>query len=350
MSARPVTMEEDPGKSKDAERKEEEEQEIVDLDATCTILLCVFCDDMKRLFRAKLVDENKFMHALGALVVNSLRENYGRLEKASSEGTAGQDLNLEIARAGWSYDTSDFCYTKPAKSIREYGRTRKANLETYINKMIQTQALNAAVLSPESYSTVEKVILLKSCKIFETAGDAALQEVAALVKMIRVPANVQLYKEGEPGFDSFVVASGQVKLTKNKSLIGLRGSGAINGATCLVMAGDKRTATVTTTTEALIMCITYEDFDEVMQNEPELRKGMMRVLMDRLFDSYKRLNTIKKLQGRVTYFQNFRSELRLDVRNIRLRDPRRDESGAADFSTGFQEDDPDDGMIENPLN
>lgn len=167
-------------------------------DTEC-ILLCIFCDDMKRLFKDKLVDENIFMHALGALVVNSLRDNYGRLEKASSEGTAGQDINLEIARAGWSYDASDFIYAKPAKSIREYGRTRKGNLDTYVQKMVAGQALNAAVLSPESYSTVEKVILLKSCKIFETASDAALAQVAELMQMIRLPANVQLYKEGEPG-------------------------------------------------------------------------------------------------------------------------------------------------------
>ena len=260
--------------------------------STECILLCIFNDDMKRLFKNKLVDENVFMHALGALVVNSLRGNYGRLEKASSEGTAGQDINLEIARAGWSYDASDFIYAKPAKSIREYGRTRKQNLETYVNKMVEQQALNAAVLSPESYSTVEKVILLKSCKIFDSASDAALSQVAELMNMIRLPANVQLYKEGEPGFDSFVIASGQVKLTREGGLIGLRGRGDINGATCLVMAGDKRSATVTTTTESLIMSITYEHFDEVMQGEPELRKGMMKILMDRLFDSYTRLNQV----------------------------------------------------------
>eukprot|EP01052_Picozoa_sp_SAG31_P024735 SAG31_NODE_2124_length_6401_cov_2.039829_3_plen_879_part_00 len=299
--------------------------------STECILLCIFNDDMKRLFKNKLVDENVFMHALGALIVNSLRENYGRLEKASSEGTAGQDINLEIARAGWTYDASDFIFAKPAKSIREYGRTRKQNLETYVNKMIEHQALNAAVLSPESYSTVEKVILLKSCKIFETASDAALQQVAELMNMIRLPANVQLYKEGEPGFDSFVIASGQVKLTRDGAMIGLRGRGDINGATCLVMAGDKRSATVTTTTESLIMSITYEHFDEVMQTEPELRKGMMKILMDRLFDSYTRLNQIKKLQGRVSYFQDYRAELRLDVRNIRLRGPK--PTGCACFET-----------------
>ena len=47
------------------------------------------------------------------------------------------------------------------------------------------------------------------------------------------------------------------------------------GATCLIAAGDPRSATVTTTSDTLVMNITYDDFDSVMQHEPELRKGMM---------------------------------------------------------------------------
>merc|ERR1711907_881814 len=112
---------------------------------------------------------------------------------------------------------------------------------------------------------------------------------------------VLLYKEGTPGYDSFIIASGQVKLTKNDKLIGLRQRGAINGATCLISAGDPRSATVTTTRDTLVMNITYDEFDAVMVNEPELRKGMMTVLMDRLADSYQRLNAVRRLEGRVGY-------------------------------------------------
>ena len=47
---------------------------------------------------------------------------------------------------------------------------------------------------------------------------------------------------------------------------------------------------------------------------------MMTVLMDRLADSYQRLNAVRRLEGRVGYFHEFRKELRLDVRNlVRLR-------------------------------
>ena len=232
--------------------------------------------DVARLFKAKLVDENSFMHALGGLVVGSLRSNYARLEEASDSGTVGQDLALEVARAGWTYDTAHFVYAKKSKSkvqIQGASGGPHSNLEDKIRQQIQEKALNATILGAHAYSVVEKVILLKQCKIFETAPDHALREVAALVKMIKVPPGVLLYKEGEPGFDSFVVCSGQVKLTRNGNLIGLREKGSINGATCLIAAGDPRSATVTTTKETLLMNIAYEDFDYVMDHEPELRKG-----------------------------------------------------------------------------
>ena len=44
--------------------------------------------------------------------------------------------------------------------------------------------------------------------------------------------------------------------------------------------------------------------------------GMMEVLMDRLADSYMRLNAVRRLEGRVGYFHEFRRELRLDVRYV----------------------------------
>ena len=97
-----------------------------------------------------------------------------------------------------------------------------------------------------------------------------------------------MYRESEPGFDAFIVASGEVRLTRGGQLIGMRERGSINGATALIAAGDPRSATMTTYTECLVMTLTYDEFDEVLASDPELRNGMMRVLMSRLFDSYSR--------------------------------------------------------------
>ena len=86
---------------------------------------------------------------------------------------------------------------------------------------------------------------------------------------------VQLYREGESGYDAFVIASGQVRLTRSGQLVGMRGRGDVNGATSLISAGDPRSATVMTSTECLLMCISYDDFDMVC------REARTRVTMGR---------------------------------------------------------------------
>ena len=54
---------------------------------------------------------------------------------------------------------------------------------------------------------------------------------------------------------------------------------------------------------------------------------------------HRRLNAARKLQGRVQYFVDYREEMRLDVRNIRLLAPK-----PHDYQTGFQQEDDVDGI------
>ena len=64
-----------------------------------------------------------------------------------------------------------------------------------------------------SFTEVEKVILIKGCKIFAHCSDRALAKIAKIVKMIRIPGDVLLYTEDEPSHDAFIIVSGRVKLT-----------------------------------------------------------------------------------------------------------------------------------------
>eukprot|EP01050_Picozoa_sp_SAG11_P024726 SAG11_NODE_5351_length_1587_cov_1.038306_1_plen_87_part_00 len=76
-----------------------------------------------------------------------------------------------MARMVWKYSCNylvlliflwqDFIQLRPATSVRQYAKTRRENLEKYVGKMIQSHALNAAVLNPDSYSSVEKGESLK---------------------------------------------------------------------------------------------------------------------------------------------------------------------------------------------
>ena len=86
---------------------------------------------------------------------------------------------------------------------------------------------------------------------------------------------------------------------------------------------------------------------QVLQSDPELRSGMMGVLMARLEDSYTRLNMVKKMKARCQYFFDFRQELRLDARNIRLCGPQPGDYKKAFADAGFQEDDVDEALYKS---
>jgi Ca2+-binding EF-hand superfamily protein/CRP-like cAMP-binding protein len=284
-----------------------------------TVLLCLFRADLQLLFAKQHVSEPDFMRALSVLIVNSLRGTYQQLEKKQSTGSVGSSLALEVARAGWGYDASDFMYVGKARPASGMARSRRRqhDLERHVEKIAKQKHLDAAVMAPEAYSTIEKIILLKSCKLFETASDKSLARVAEIVRTIRVPVGVTLYQEGQGGQDAFIIATGQIKLMRNGGMIGLRERGTINGATALVVPGDPRSATAVTTKETVIMNISSEALEGIMEEQEELRIGMMKILSDRLFDSYGRLNVITKVDQRQDYFTVFQRELRLDVRNLR---------------------------------
>ena len=65
------------------------------------------------------------------------------------------------------------------------------------------------------------------------------------------------------------------------------------------------------------MNISCEALEGIMEEKEELRIAMMKILSDRLFESYGRLNVITKIEQRRDYFTIFKEELRLDVRNLR---------------------------------
>jgi CRP-like cAMP-binding protein len=135
-----------------------------------------------------------------------------------------------------------------------------------------------------------------------------------------VPTGIALYHEeghpeATPGTEAFIIVSGRVKLTKRNQMIGLRTRGATNGATALVMSGDARSSTVSslsrrvrqssTVEDSLIMSLSYERLKPVLHTEPEVRAGMMGMLVEQLFEAYGRMNVIKKHSREMSYFRTF---------------------------------------------
>eukprot|EP01052_Picozoa_sp_SAG31_P030497 SAG31_NODE_3132_length_4639_cov_3.668502_3_plen_394_part_00 len=122
-----------------------------------TVMLCLMRADLRMLFAKQHVSEPDFMRSMSVLIVNSLRNNYRSLESKQASGSAGSSLALEIARSGWGYDATDFLYVGKARTRFGYAQTHQHDLADMFSRAARRKHMDAAVLAPQSYSTVEKV-------------------------------------------------------------------------------------------------------------------------------------------------------------------------------------------------
>eukprot|EP01050_Picozoa_sp_SAG11_P003180 SAG11_NODE_174_length_13505_cov_9.126585_9_plen_621_part_00 len=66
-----------------------------------TVVLCIFHEDMDRLFMRHLVDQSEFYVQLGSLLIDTLRETYLQLDGVLADDES-DDLLFQTERAGWS--------------------------------------------------------------------------------------------------------------------------------------------------------------------------------------------------------------------------------------------------------
>jgi tRNA A-37 threonylcarbamoyl transferase component Bud32 len=101
---------------------------------------------------------------------------------------------------------------------------------------------------------MEKFYTLRRLKFFKTFTDVELWEVVRIGTWVRRPAGAVLIREGDEGSAFYVVASGDVKVTKGKTLLATLGSGDSFGEMGhLSKRPFRRSASVTAVTDVTVV-------------------------------------------------------------------------------------------------
>jgi tRNA A-37 threonylcarbamoyl transferase component Bud32 len=101
---------------------------------------------------------------------------------------------------------------------------------------------------------MEKFYTLRGLKFFAAFTDVELWEVVRIGTWARRPAGTVLIREGEGGTTLYVVAAGEVTVTKNKALLATLGAGDSFGEMGhLAKREFRRSASVTTITEVTVL-------------------------------------------------------------------------------------------------
>ena len=128
---------------------------------------------------------------------------------------------------------------------------------------------------------IEKVLLLKSLSIFKDTPEHILADLAPLMQEEEYEKGTLLFKEGEIGDCMYIINQGQVRIHKENVTLAILRDKEVLGELSLLDA-ETRSASATTDSDCQLFKIDQEPFYELIDNRPEVARGFIRILCQRL--------------------------------------------------------------------
>jgi CRP/FNR family cyclic AMP-dependent transcriptional regulator len=126
--------------------------------------------------------------------------------------------------------------------------------------------------------TIERI---RSVPLFCEFGEKELQRVSAIAKEVEFPAGKVIAKQGESGVGFHMITEGEVAVSVDGKEHASLGAGAYFGEMSL-LDGGPRSATVTATSDLKTVSLTSWDFNALLDQYPELARGLLVELCRRL--------------------------------------------------------------------
>jgi CRP/FNR family cyclic AMP-dependent transcriptional regulator len=126
-----------------------------------------------------------------------------------------------------------------------------------------------------------KADLLKKVPLFSKLDKQALQAVGQIADELDLPAGKEMATEGDRGREFFVLLRGEAEVTKSGRAINTMKEGDFFGEVALVTKMP-RTATVTATTDVVVLVITERAFDGLLKKQPDIGRAIAEALAERV--------------------------------------------------------------------
>ncbi len=128
---------------------------------------------------------------------------------------------------------------------------------------------------------IEKVLVLKSLNLFKDTPENILADLAPLMKEMQYEQGTEIFKEGETGDCMYIIQQGNIKIHKGNTTLAILKEKEVFGELSLLDA-DTRSASATADTDCILYKIDQEPFYELMDERPEVAKGFIKILCQRL--------------------------------------------------------------------
>lgn len=127
--------------------------------------------------------------------------------------------------------------------------------------------------------TIEKVLILKSVKVFSSVPEAQLVDLATIVESIEYDAGELIVREGELGTSMYILANGRVRMFTEDKDLGVLGSRAVFGELA-ALDPEPRAASVEALEDCTLLRLDGESLYDLMSGNKEVTRGIVHVLCD----------------------------------------------------------------------
>jgi len=115
---------------------------------------------------------------------------------------------------------------------------------------------------------------LRAVSVFSECTDSDLERLAAKLAERRVPAGLDIYKEGDPSTEFYIILSGEAEFRRKGDVWGIYRQGQTFGETALI-SGEPRIVTVRTTTDMTIGVLSKEQFEDLLIEVPIVARKLL---------------------------------------------------------------------------
>ena len=131
------------------------------------------------------------------------------------------------------------------------------------------------------YSTVEKILFLRTAPVFEHVSGEDLAALARIAELETYAPGQTVFREGDLGDALFVVVRGKVTITAGGARLATLGPGEAFGEMAILDVVP-RSGTADAVEETEVLRIGSEEFYEILHEQVEIAEGVIRMLTRRL--------------------------------------------------------------------
>lgn len=129
--------------------------------------------------------------------------------------------------------------------------------------------------------------LLSKIPVFSDLPEHELEHLQSTLQVKTLKPGEILFREGDIGEHFYVLMEGELEIllgveTDDELLLNKIGAGEYLGEMSLVLPGGERTATARASQEAVLLSMSRDEFNELLEHHPMLVKSLVRVLSERL--------------------------------------------------------------------